>query len=238
MTKQIKKFMITIIAFLFVMFLSVTVNSEYAGAATAKGEVNADALNVRTGAGTNFDILSINGVQIRLVKGTKVTITEELPGDWYKVEFIYEGKKNTGYVAAMYVSPIVDKSILAEYLQIEAKLLKKMKISKKPSEKSGALTYKDKEFNTSIFSETNFEYNKLYPKLERLFLRKYFRVIYNYQMDSTRFNSYEDAKITKYENEIKEIMNMTWKEFSEINGDYVKKLKDEIDEKYKSISVK
>lgn len=98
--------------------------------------------------------------------------------------------------------------------------------------------YKDKEFNTSIFSETNFEYNKLYPKLERLFLRKYFRVIYNYQMDSTRFNSYEDAKITKYENEIKEIMNMTWKEFSEINGDYVKNLKDEIDEKYKSISVK
>lgn len=146
MTKQIKKFMTTIIVFLFVMFLSVTVNSEYAGAATAKGEVNADALNVRTGAGTNFDILSINGVQIRLVKGTKVTITEELPGDWYKVEFKYEGKKNTGYVAAMYVSPIVDKSILAEYLQIEAKLLKKMKISKKPSEKSGALTYKDKEF--------------------------------------------------------------------------------------------
>lgn len=57
--------------------------------------------------------------------------------------------------------------------------------------------YKNKKCNTDIFSDANFEYDKLYPILERLFLRKYFRVIYNYQMDSTRFNSYDNEKINK-----------------------------------------
>ncbi len=96
-------------------------------------------------------------------------------------------------------------------------------------------SYKDKKCNINIFSDSNFEYAKLYPILERLFLHKYFRVIYNYQMDSTRFNEYENKKILQYENEIRDIMNMPWKEFSQINGDYVKNLKEEIKEKYNDL---
>ena len=96
-------------------------------------------------------------------------------------------------------------------------------------------SYKDKKFNINIFSDANFEYSKLYPILERLFLHKYFRFIYNYYMDSTRFNDYENKKISQYENEIKDIMNMPWKEFSQINGDYVKNLKEEIKEKYNNL---
>ena len=98
--------------------------------------------------------------------------------------------------------------------------------------------YKSKKFNTNIFCDCDFEYYKLYPILERLFLHKYFRVIYNYQMDSTRFNSYENEKIIQYENEIKNIMNIPWKEFSQTNEDYLKNLKENINEKYKTLTVK
>ena len=96
--------------------------------------------------------------------------------------------------------------------------------------------YKDKNHNTDIFRDVNFEYDRLYPILERLFLRKYFRVIYNYQMDNSRFSEYEHNKVDLYENEIKEVMDMPWKEFSEINKDYVKDLKETIKERYNSIS--
>ena len=98
--------------------------------------------------------------------------------------------------------------------------------------------YKNKKCNTDIFSDANFEYDKLYPILERLFLRKYFRVIYNYQMDSTRFNSYDNEKITKYETEIRNIMDIPWKEFSQTNEDYVKNLKVQINEKYNALTAK
>lgn len=96
-------------------------------------------------------------------------------------------------------------------------------------------TYKRKKCNTNIFTETNFEYEKLYPMLERLFLLKYFRVIYNYQMDSSRFNNYDNKKIEQYESEIKSIMDMPWKEFSQPNENYVKNLKEKINEKYNSL---
>ena len=96
-------------------------------------------------------------------------------------------------------------------------------------------TYKRKKCNTNIFTETNFEYEKLYPMLERLFLLKYFRVIYNYQMDSSRFNNYDNKKIEQYESEIKSIMDMPWKEFSQPNEIYVKNLKEKINEKYNNL---
>ena len=96
--------------------------------------------------------------------------------------------------------------------------------------------YKDRNHSTDIFRDVNFEYDRLYPILERLFLRKYFRYIYNYQMDNSRFSEYENNKIDVYENEIKEIMDMPWKEFSQINKDYVKNLKDTIKERYNAIS--
>ena len=54
-------------------------------------------------------------------------------------------------------------------------------------------------------------------------------------MDSTRFNNYDNEKITQYENEIKDIMDIPWKEFSQTNEDYVKNLKEQINEKYNAL---
>ena len=101
-----------------------------------------------------------------------------------------------------------------------------------------ASTYKNKRCNTDIFSDTNFEYDKLYPILERLFLRKYFRIIYNYQMNSNIFNSYDYEKANKYESEIRSIMDMPWKEFSQINENYVKNLKEQVNETYNALTAK
>lgn len=62
--------------------------------------------------------------------------------------------------------------------------------------------YKDKHFNTDVFLDSNldsnFEYNKLYPILERLFLRKYLRTIYKFQVDSSRFNAIDNQIINEY----------------------------------------
>lgn len=115
-------------------------------ASQTKGEVNTDALNVRTGAGTGYDILKINNENVKLGRGTQVSITEELAGGWYKIDFNYAGSGRTGYVASMYISAVQDKTVLARNLKIKAKTLVKTKVSKKPSAKSGAVSYNNKEF--------------------------------------------------------------------------------------------
>lgn len=115
-------------------------------ASQTKGEVNTDALNVRTGAGTGYDILKINNENVKLGRGTQVSITEELAGGWYKIDFNYAGSGRTGYVASMYISAVQDKTVLAQNLKIKAKTLVKTKVSKKPSAKSGAVSYNNKEF--------------------------------------------------------------------------------------------
>lgn len=115
-------------------------------ASQTKGEVNADALNVRTGAGTGFDILKINNENVRLGRGVQVSVTEELAGGWYKINFDYAGGEHTGYVASMYISKVRDKTVLAENLKIKAKTLLKTKVNSKPTSKSGAVSYNNKEF--------------------------------------------------------------------------------------------
>lgn len=115
-------------------------------ASQTKGEVNTDALNVRTGAGTGYDILKVNNENVKLGRGTQVSITEELAGGWYKIDFNYAGSGRTGYVASMYISAVQDKTVLAQNLKIKAITLVKTKVSKKPSAKSGAVSYNNKEF--------------------------------------------------------------------------------------------
>ncbi|MCI8307041.1 MAG: hypothetical protein HFH14_03225 [Lachnospiraceae bacterium] len=114
-------------------------------ASQIKGEVDTDSLNVRTGAGTNYDILKVNNENVRLGRGTKVSIAEELAGGWYKIDFDYAGGGRTGYVASMYISTVRDKTVLAQNLKIKAKTLMKTKVNTKPSAKSGAVVYKKKE---------------------------------------------------------------------------------------------
>ena len=74
------------------------------------GTVNADVLNVRTGAGTNNGKLSYNGRNVQLVNAEKVTIIDEAKASdgavWYKIKFNYSkgnGVELTGYVHSAYI---------------------------------------------------------------------------------------------------------------------------------------
>lgn len=140
----IKRVLFIMLAVMSPAFLT-CMQAEEVCASQAEGEVNTDTLNVRTGAGTNFDIMKADNENIRLVRGTKVTIREELAGGWYKIDFDYAGSSRTGYVASMYVSAVQDKSVLAQYLNITAKTLVKTKVNSKPSTKSSAVEYNGKK---------------------------------------------------------------------------------------------
>lgn len=71
-------------------------------AADQTGIVTASSLNVRSGAGTNFEVVT------KLPKGTSVTIQETVTvsnsDKWYKIPVTVSGKSVTGYVSATYVA--------------------------------------------------------------------------------------------------------------------------------------
>ena len=62
--------------------MSMLFNDDNNTNAASIGVVTADKLNVRTGAGTNYSIMTMDGNLVKLVKGTEVTIISE-SGDWY-----------------------------------------------------------------------------------------------------------------------------------------------------------
>lgn len=72
-------------------------------AANKIGIVTAELLNVRTGAGTNYDRLTVDGKVVQLEKETKVTILSESSG-WYYVSFTYDKETKKGYVSSTYVA--------------------------------------------------------------------------------------------------------------------------------------
>ncbi|MCR5608880.1 MAG: cadherin-like beta sandwich domain-containing protein [Lachnospiraceae bacterium] len=79
--------------------------------ANSLGKVIADtSLNVRTGAGTSFDILSYNNQYIRLAYGTSVKIEKEENG-WMYISFNYDDKVLQGYVSATYVEKVTDEKV-------------------------------------------------------------------------------------------------------------------------------
>lgn len=87
------KKIITSIIIVLVAFLSVSVY------AASSGTVNTNSLNLRSGAGTNFNSIA------KLNNGDKVTILAE-EGDWYKVEA--NGKE--GYVSKKYITKNSDET--------------------------------------------------------------------------------------------------------------------------------
>lgn len=125
---------------LLLLFLPATVN-----AASKKGTVITDGLNVRAGAGTTFDILKMNDNYVRLDRNTQVTITGEEAGGWYKVDCTYKGKKVSGYVASMYVSINKNKNILASNTNIAAKLRSKQRVYARPSKKSAYMKHNGRD---------------------------------------------------------------------------------------------
>ena len=69
-------------------------------AANQTGIVTASSLNVRTGAGTSYDILQYNNANVLLAKEDKVTILEKLSG-WYQVSFVKDNTTLTGFVSSI-----------------------------------------------------------------------------------------------------------------------------------------
>lgn len=77
------------------------------------GVVTATALNVRTGAGTNYDKLTYNGSTVQLSCGDKVVIlSEKQVGSvlWYYVSFDHNSKTLKGYVSGEYIVVNTDSS--------------------------------------------------------------------------------------------------------------------------------
>lgn len=72
-----------------------------------KGEVNNGPLNVRLGAGKDYDRLIYKGEYVSLPIGHTVRIVEEITGkteNWYFAEFNYNGIEMKGYIMAQYVT--------------------------------------------------------------------------------------------------------------------------------------
>lgn len=71
--------------------------------AAAIGTVQVEGvLNVRSGPGTTYEVVSSGGTKVTLSDGVKVTITGK-NGKWYHVKFKQNGKNIVGYVSADYI---------------------------------------------------------------------------------------------------------------------------------------
>lgn len=70
--------------------------------AAVTGKVTATSLNIRSGPGTSYGKVRINGSDAFLRQNDKVTITEELK-DWYKISFQFNGTPAKGYVKSEFI---------------------------------------------------------------------------------------------------------------------------------------
>ena len=95
---RIKKFIISIILFLFMAFISVTSTAmtHYQTVGTTTGLVTASALNVRQGPGTNYNKVTI------VYKNEYVRIFAQI-GDWYVIQ---TDKDYVGMVSKQYIKLI------------------------------------------------------------------------------------------------------------------------------------
>lgn len=126
--------------------LSINKDASFAANQSGVVTVTANRLNIRTGAGKNYDILKSDGVSVQLENGTKVTVLESQSG-WYKVSFTFNGKALTGYASSQYIAiekaatpaPTMQTSVKTTYryetsykkIQVPAKIKKKTKVYKK-----------------------------------------------------------------------------------------------------------
>lgn len=72
-------------------------------AATATGKVNATSLNVRSGPGTTYSKVQVNGADAFLRRDEKVTILQE-DKDWYQISFQFSGATAEGYVKSEFIT--------------------------------------------------------------------------------------------------------------------------------------
>jgi len=74
-----------------------------------------DSLNVRTGCGTDYDQVKVNGSNVVLNKGDKIAIISEgrsAGGNvWYEVRWIEDGMEYHGYVSGRYVKKTEERAV-------------------------------------------------------------------------------------------------------------------------------
>lgn len=59
-------------------------------------------LNVRTGPGSSYKLLQLDGENVKLKNGCEISIIEEQDG-WYSIEFLYNSKSLKGFVYSNYI---------------------------------------------------------------------------------------------------------------------------------------
>ncbi|MGB8452981.1 MAG: SH3 domain-containing protein [Anaerocolumna sp.] len=99
--RTLYKWIVIVLCLVFICHKWITFTALKTLAATS-GTVTATSLNIRSGPGTNYDKVKVNGSEAFLKKGEKMTILSEKSG-WYKISFTYNGKKLEGYVMDDYV---------------------------------------------------------------------------------------------------------------------------------------
>ncbi|MBO7634177.1 MAG: polysaccharide deacetylase family protein, partial [Lachnospiraceae bacterium] len=70
----------------------------------ANATVNASELNVRTGAGTGYSKLSVDGKEVSLVRNNRVQILEAVD-DWFRIMVAVGDRAVEGYSYAPYITP-------------------------------------------------------------------------------------------------------------------------------------
>lgn len=98
------KWMVLILCLSLLWPHGLSVNNLRVSAATI-GKVTATSLNVRSGPGTSFDRVSVNGSFTFLKKDETFTILREKDG-WYLISFKFSGKTVEGYVIADFVDVV------------------------------------------------------------------------------------------------------------------------------------
>lgn len=83
--------------YVYAEYVTKTSNSNTSTTVNEKGVVNADALNVRSGAGTG------NSVVDMIYLNTSVDIVSQT-GSWYNIKYTKNGTTKTGYVSAEYIT--------------------------------------------------------------------------------------------------------------------------------------
>lgn len=71
--------------------------------AAQKGTVTATSLYVRSGPGTTYSKMTVDGQEVYLLKNAEVEILGE-KDDWYRVTATFSGRKVEGYVSGKYIT--------------------------------------------------------------------------------------------------------------------------------------
>lgn len=88
---------------LIVLIIQVSPIYDMKAQAKSQGTVTATSLNIRSGPGTDYDLVKIKGSNAYLKKGETVTLLKK-EGDWYNISFTFSGVTGEGYILGTYIN--------------------------------------------------------------------------------------------------------------------------------------